>query len=359
VIPLLVSIAVLARSVAQAVGSFAAWIPWAAVLSASALLSEHANALHRTLIILTPLLVGIATSTLTVDSTRIAGLRSAIVVFAISAAAIITIKIAMSDQSDRHLFLAPESATMVLLAWVAVHVWIFYRSKVAIAIWIIAVAVPVISVSRAASLVALCSLVFFLAPVHRRARILGLLAGLLVGAAAVFTGGFLDKSGGAGLSLSDIASDPTIIQTSGRTAAWSLLAERIPMSPWVGHGANASQTVLTQHMYFFDHPHNDWLRLLYDYGVLGLSFFLLGGFRQISALLAIPRTAPEVDIAFLSYSAASLFVPYFLLMVTDNVLLYVAYFGNIHFFLIGCAFAARRTATGDALAQNQLARVQL
>jgi hypothetical protein len=44
----------------------------------------------------------------------------------------------------------------------------------------------------------------------------------------------------------------------------------------------------------------------------------------------------------LVYGAASAFVPYSLIMLTDNVILYVQFFGNLHFTLIGIIYGALR-----------------
>lgn len=73
--------------------------------------------------------------------------------------------------------------------------------------------------------------------------------------------------------------------TSGRNIAWPLVIDKIKDSPWVGYGKEAmAQTglasyLLTQYNETFPHPHNAYLQLLLDNGILGalciLPFYVL------------------------------------------------------------------------------------
>lgn len=73
--------------------------------------------------------------------------------------------------------------------------------------------------------------------------------------------------------------------TSGRNIAWPLVIEKIKESPWIGYGKEAmirtglSGYLLTEYSESFPHPHNAYLQLLLDNGILGalcvLPFYIL------------------------------------------------------------------------------------
>lgn len=68
--------------------------------------------------------------------------------------------------------------------------------------------------------------------------------------------------------------------TSGRNLAWPLVIDKIKESPFVGYGKEAmirtgiSGLLLTQYNESFPHPHNAYLQLLLDNGMLGAIFIL-------------------------------------------------------------------------------------
>ena len=62
--------------------------------------------------------------------------------------------------------------------------------------------------------------------------------------------------------------------SSGRTNLWGATYEHWLQSPWVGFGAGSSE-VLTMQRFNITHPHSDYLRLLHDYGILGLALFVV------------------------------------------------------------------------------------
>jgi O-antigen ligase len=79
------------------------------------------------------------------------------------------------------------------------------------------------------------------------------------------------------------------IGTSGRTNIWRVVWDSIEQSPIYGHGVGTAMELVAdtfgpQHI---AHPHNDYLRLWHDFGILGLALFLaaivilgVGAFRR-------------------------------------------------------------------------------
>jgi O-antigen ligase len=119
------------------------------------------------------------------------------------------------------------------------------------------------------------------------------------------------------------------------------MRNEIDAKPWFGHGANAQEWFLEELFGTLTQPHNDWLRLEFDYGYIGTGLF--GATLLAQALLAwtlgMKSSGPR---KMLFLSGASAFVSFVLIMVTDNIILYAVYFGNLHFAIMGLAYAASR-----------------
>jgi O-antigen ligase len=138
------------------------------------------------------------------------------------------------------------------------------------------------------------------------------------------------------------------IRSSGRAVAWGVLTDKIP-DEWVwGHGSNASEPVLVPISEHFSHPHNDWLRILFEYGAVGMACFMFGVIHSSGSLwrsLMRSGATEEGDAGVVAWTAAlvlSLFGATCALMVTDNVILYAAFFGVPHFMLAGLWHGAMR-----------------
>ncbi|MBW1838150.1 MAG: hypothetical protein JRI99_14680, partial [Deltaproteobacteria bacterium] len=52
------------------------------------------------------------------------------------------------------------------------------------------------------------------------------------------------------------------------------------------------------------------------------------------------RTSGEVRLLFLA--GASSFIPFVLIMFTDNIMIYASYYGNLQFTILGLAYAAEK-----------------
>lgn len=116
------------------------------------------------------------------------------------------------------------------------------------------------------------------------------------------------------------------INAMGRSSYWRATLESFAESPWIGKGAGSSQILISSRWgrWGVSHPHNDYLRLLHDYGAIGLGLWLLGlgcvTWRIWRAWMRNDRKCPtEARLhmtAFLSLVAMSL------AMITDNTVVY-------------------------------------
>jgi O-antigen ligase len=64
------------------------------------------------------------------------------------------------------------------------------------------------------------------------------------------------------------------INSTGRTRIWIAVLESVKNSLYIGHGAGSAAQI-SYAVGRLDHPHNDYLRLLHDYGAIGLVLWLL------------------------------------------------------------------------------------
>ncbi|HET7037780.1 MAG TPA: O-antigen ligase family protein [Thermomicrobiaceae bacterium] len=115
------------------------------------------------------------------------------------------------------------------------------------------------------------------------------------------------------------------INGMGRTRLWSATLRSYRQSPWIGKGAGSAGALIYALYPPLEHPHNDYLRLLHDYGPLGLLLWMLGIWnlargaycRWRQAASVDPRTAQLHLAALLALAAISA------TMITDNVITYL------------------------------------
>jgi len=235
-----------------------------------------------------------------------------------------------------------EASTCCLLAAVYVA---FYAtgSRLHLSYYLVMLLFPAIMLTRGPLLAAASAFLFSLSPVRIWQRLLlGLV--LLAFGLMLFHSSRYQKLmfySGEG-RIEEVRWDNVDLKTSGRKPMWEVLWDSWKDSPVTGHGLNSSRTVLFER---FDNvvylPHNDWLKLMHDTGIAGAGLYALAILLQVIALLRIAG-ATTGKLQALAYAAASIFVPYIIIMFVDNVMLYVQYYSNLHFALIGVVYGAFR-----------------
>lgn len=66
------------------------------------------------------------------------------------------------------------------------------------------------------------------------------------------------------------------LNTSGRSQIWALVIGDSTAHPWIGRGAGTASTLIGARFPGIGQPHNDFLRLWHDFGLIGLSLFVIG-----------------------------------------------------------------------------------
>jgi O-antigen ligase len=209
--------------------------------------------------------------------------------------------------------------------------------------------IPVIALTRTAVLATFLTLPLTFASLSLRRRLIFLGIVAIVGVNLFYTERVQRKMfySGSG-EFQDIRLSNPDFFTTGRSRLWDLLIEEIKIKPIWGHGPNASEEfVLSVSWGTLTHPHNDWLRLLYDYGLIGACIF---AFCLVTQVVHLLRRLKNVfgESRILLYAGASSFLPFVLLMFSDNIILYAAFFGNLQFTILGLVYAAERTQRIDA-----------
>ena len=114
------------------------------------------------------------------------------------------------------------------------------------------------------------------------------------------------------------------ISTSGRNVIWPLVIDSGMRHPIVGGGLGSSQTVLEGLSESVAHPHNDYLRIWHDGGVIALTFLMMAFAWWLAVLgrqwvqsVSRSRRHPELDLA-----AFLTLLGIMLAAVTDNGFVY-------------------------------------
>lgn len=108
------------------------------------------------------------------------------------------------------------------------------------------------------------------------------------------------------------------INTSGRSALWEAVGESAKQAPFLGHGPGSAVVFVTERFGAITQPHNEYLRVLHDEGLVGMVLFALGCLLVLIRIVErIARTDQPIHWAALFAMSATLAAA-----ATDNVLVY-------------------------------------
>jgi O-antigen ligase len=115
------------------------------------------------------------------------------------------------------------------------------------------------------------------------------------------------------------------INVSGRDDVWAVIWQSAMTSPWVGQGAGSAESELLGHAFKVSHPHNEYLRIFHDFGLVGVLLWFWGFFVLLRRTFLAWRRADRVGDgdAYVHLAAWLALVSLALGMITDNSLRYV------------------------------------
>ncbi len=345
-IPLFFSILSILKSSGRVKFPFKLWLPWIFVLLIYLAYSKYPS-LQRTVQMICPLVVGLAVSTCKVSTSQLRSFvrlckrfsMAMVLIALLNTGVLLTGKIPLTTG------LAPQAMTAVLLCSLFASSYAI-GSKKDLFWWTLMAGLGVFTVVRTSIIAAGITLPLTLAPMGLRKRLLILMAVLLVSVGVFHTERVQKKMFRSGRGeISDISSPD--FKDTGRFRLWDLMKLRIRQEPWFGHGTGSGEAFVLGITGGLRYPHNDWLLTLHDQGILGASVFAL---CILMALFHAWRRAQletgETRLLFLA--GASAFIPFVVIMLGDNVMVYVSYFGNLHFTILGLAYAASRGKSNSA-----------
>ncbi|PCJ57480.1 MAG: hypothetical protein COA79_15730 [Planctomycetota bacterium] len=147
-----------------------------------------------------------------------------------------------------------------------------------------------------------------------------------------------------GVNMVDIIKKNPNLATSGRGNMWKMVSRSTTSDPIFGKGIGACEKFIYDMTYHnAKYPHNDYLLTYFDLGIVGIvglisTILLLMSHTLMTGLKATETT--RVLLLAMSYS----FIPFLLMMITDNILVYSSFFGNLQYCTIGIAYACFRTS---------------
>ena len=344
VIPLVLSSLICLGNVGRITFPFLVWIPWVGLLSLYWLLGRYnPNATQSLLQTLSPVIVGCAASVFRPDRDQLDAAiywitRLGRIVWIIL---IIRVPVILTGVLPEYGLMTAEMIGVLLLGscYAAFYACGSLRH---IYYYLAMLAMMLASLTRGPIVAMLSCLPLTPAPLKMRKRIalclcLAFCAIVLFNTDRIQQRMFYSGSG----ELSDLYWGNPDLATSGRSVMWDILWRGVKDAPLLGHGLNSHRVLLILSGMLTYAPHNDWLKITYDMGFVGSGLYFFIMLWQMAGLVKIARDSDGAH-RMLAYGAASAFVPYILIMLTDNVLLYVQFFGNLHFALIGIVYGAMR-----------------
>jgi O-antigen ligase len=210
---------------------------------------------------------------------------------------------------------------VTLSYWRVGHIWWLFAS---VALWL----VILLTLSRTATI---CGALLFLLAVSRRrdgsfskSKIL-IAAGvgatffaILIVAFPQFEGRFF-----FGHSAADFAHGKAGLDTSGRAEMWQAVFDSwssTPKNMLLGQGAGTSEDAASKGVPSMTHPHNDYLAVLHDYGLIGWLIFAVALVRLLyGRWKAWSKAGLEgAEYTFIHSSAFLMVVAFVIMMITDN-----------------------------------------
>lgn len=326
------------------------WFPWIGFLIIFWFLGRNnPNAMQSLIQTLSPVVVGCAASTYRPDEWQLENFVRWITRLAWISWILLLIRLPMIlvGAIPAQAFLAAEMIGLLLLGACYAA---FYGcgSTIHLYYYLSMLASMFISLTRGPIVAIIACLPLTFAPIALGKRIL-LCVAMVVCTVVIFNSDrvqqkmFYEGSG----ELSDVRWGNPNLKTHGRSYIWEILWDGVKKEPWLGNGWNSHRIILLSSGSFTYAPHNDWLKLFYDIGIplTGLYLFTMIAQTLFLIMIAARSSGPH---QMLAYGAATAFIPYMLIMLTDNVVLYVQFFGNLHFALIGIVYGAVNKDEGYA-----------
>lgn len=351
-IPLLIAIFVLITKTGKIRFPIIIWIPWILVVIIYLSFASAPNALQRSIMMICPLIIGMAVSKLSIDEDMLLIFEKtyryiAIILFVTAVIKTGIIRGILPRGSN----LAAEVMTGALLCTLFATNYM-YGQKKDLVWWAALASIPVIALTRmgiAATGITL-PLTFAKMKLLNRTMVISIL--VIFGYSLFYSERVQEVMFFSGKgTIADVSFENPDLSTSGRKNIWDKMKYEIAKKPLLGHGTNSSEIFVRRLTGELSHPHNDWLRLQYDYGYIGTAIFAFCLLLQFLHSLKKGSKA-NLQIRKLFFASSLSIIVFALFMSTDNIILYISFFGNLQFTIIGLSYAANATSLASNKQEN-------
>lgn len=332
------------------------WIPWIILLGIHLSLSKYTS-LQRTVQLLCPIVVGAAVSTLLIESSHIKEVINLIKSLSVFMWTIIMAKtgVLITGKIPFVTGLAAEAITAGLFCSIFSSSYASGRKK-DFFWWGLVAVIPFYAVTRTAVFAAIVTLPFTFYPLPFRKRVFFVIITIILGLSLFYTPRIQNKMfrSGKGTILDVFNLTPKKknqklvfskkLADHGRDAMWKFLLPRIRRSAWFGFGTGSTEFYVKKFTGTTPYPHNDWLLTLHDYGLFGTLIFVICILGTMLHALKTAKNLPEEN-RILFYAGAGSFIPFLIMMTTDNIMVYSSFFTNLQFTILGMAYGSARIET--------------
>jgi O-antigen ligase len=347
-VPLVLSIMIFLKTPGRVKFPVLIWLPWILLVIIYLIFAKAPNAFQRTIMMLCPLVIGMTVSKLRIGQRELESFNKLCRYLAVALYVVVIVKggIIVTGALPVATGMAAEVMTGTLLCSLFAVRYVLGQKK-ELAWWAAFAVIPYIAVTRTAIVAAGLTLPLTFAPMKIWKRFVLVILIVMLAIPVFYSERVQQKmfysSRG---TFAEVHPDNPDLATNGRKSLWGAMQAEIDEEPYWGHGANSSEPFVFMRTGGLTHPHNDWLRLLYDYGYVGASVFAFCLIAQVFHVLKrSTRATGETKILF--YAAASTFISFVLFMFSDNIILYAAFFGNLQFTILGLAYAAYASSSAD------------
>jgi O-antigen ligase len=142
--------------------------------------------------------------------------------------------------------------------------------------------------------------------------------------------------------------------TSGRFEAWPVLWEEAFKRPLLGSGVGSSMVFLEsgQSGLTMTHPHNDYLRIAFEVGFIGLACFVVVLVWQVFELSRRIRNSSGLVRNTFAMALMGWFV-FAIMALTDNIIIYTVHYMVPLFALMGAAYGVAQNSSEPTASQAE------
>jgi len=311
------------------------WLPWTVYISFYAILLYSFKGLQVTLQYILPILIGYIASTFIYTEKNEKFIKKIVSIFSVFIIVIIYFRIFRGGTGG------PVTAILFTFLSVVFSVLYFQTHKLKyLILFSIAFLVPIFGVNRMPTLTIAFILPFTFYPIRLKYRLLFIIVAFILGIAVFYSEPFQKKMFHTGSgSFYDLDFENPAFNTSGRDNLFKYMDAQMDENPYFGNGPRADYILFLNVLGWDQEPHNDYKVVRFNYGWIGLILLLFALTVTFLKLYLLKKKIVNKYQLLLWSISLTLFIPFMLLMYTDNILKYTIFFPNLFFAVMGMTFS--------------------